>query len=144
MTETEPADPRGALIAAATRLADTLAQENAALAALDMPRAVAMLPAKLAATEAFTAAQAALHAAPRRPPLSPARLREAAVLTRALVAAAHENRRLLARAIAVQGRVISIIARAARAAAAPPVGYGAAGTLLQTTRPAAVALTARA
>jgi hypothetical protein len=45
------------LIAAAVRLADTLAQENRALTALDLPRAAGMLEAKTRALEAFAAAQ---------------------------------------------------------------------------------------
>ena len=49
--------PTSSLIAAAARLADVLATENAALAALNMPAAARLLPEKLAATAAFTAAQ---------------------------------------------------------------------------------------
>ena len=45
------------LIAAAVRLADALAHENRALAALDLPRAAGMLEDKTRALEAFAAAQ---------------------------------------------------------------------------------------
>jgi hypothetical protein len=125
------------LIAAAVRLADVLATENAALTALNLPAAARLLPEKLAATDAFTAAQAGARAgaragaqvgakeggAPGRPS---AELETVAGRLRELAA---ENRRLLERAMLVQGRVIATVAKAARATAertAPT--YGARGT----------------
>ncbi len=60
-------------------------------------------------------------------------------MARRLRALAVENKRLLERAIAVQGRVIGVIALAATATTAP-TGYGAA----RGQRPAAFALVAKA
>lgn len=115
------------LIAAAIRLADVLATENAALAALNMPAAARLLPEKLAATDAFAAVQAAAAAATkqrgaRRPGA------ELEAVARRLRELAAENRRLLERAMLVQGRVIATVAKAARATAerASP-SYGAHG-----------------
>lgn len=51
------------LLFAATRLADLLAQENAALATLDLPRAAALLADKQAAAERFAAVRSATTAA---------------------------------------------------------------------------------
>ncbi len=122
-------------ITAASVLADTLAAENAALAALDLPRAAAMLAGKQRATAAFVA----VHDAP-----NVAAHREAAQrLAERLRSLAAENRMLLERAITVQGRVIGVIARAA-ATVVPPSGYGARGRCHDVGRPAAYALSARA
>ena len=100
----------------ASRLATILAEENAALAALDFPRAVALLPAKTLAAEAFRIAQATWP--------DPA---EVAAL---LCELAEENRRLLQRAMDVQGRVIEIVARAIPRALQPSAPcYGARGKL---------------
>ena len=109
------------LIAAAVRLADVLATENTALAALNMPAAARLLPEKLAATDAFAAAQAAA-AGHGRGGAGP----ELDSLARRLRELATENRRLLERAMLVQDRVIATIAKAARATAerAAP-SYGA-------------------
>jgi hypothetical protein len=101
------------LITAGTRLADTLESENAALAALDLPRA------------AVRTAPVPSEAAQR--------------MARRLQGLAMENKRLLERAIAVQGRVIGVVARAATAAT-EPAGYGPA----RGRRPAPMALVARA
>jgi hypothetical protein len=59
-------------------------------------------------------------------------------MVRRLQALAVENKRLLERAIAAQGRVIGVIARAAAATEAPP-GYGGSRGL----RPAAFAVVER-
>lgn len=104
------------LTTAAAALADVLAQENAALAALDLAAAAALLEAKQAAAEAFAAAQAE-----DAPPLDG---RDLAVRLRELAA---QNRQLLERAIRVQRRVLGIIAKALPPPAAPR--YGASGTL---------------
>jgi len=116
-----------ALIAAAVRLADVLQTENAALAALNMPAAARLLPEKLAAADAFAAAQAGA-AARRGGGRAGAELD---ALARRLRELAAENRRLLERAMLVQGRVIATVAKAARATAertAPT--YGAHGQRL--------------
>ena len=103
------------LLAAMQRLADTLAAENAALSALDLPGAGGLLARKQAAYAELTAARQG--AAP-----SPA-LRSAASR---LLDLAEENRALLERAIAVQGQVLGVLARAARACGPAP-RYGRSG-----------------
>ncbi len=104
------------LLAVTLRLAEALAAENAALLALNLPRAASMLADKQAALAAFNAAK-------RGGATTPA-LRQAAEQLRA---AADENRRLLERAITVQTRVIGIVAQAARAANPAPARYGRNG-----------------
>ncbi len=64
-------------------------------------------------------------------------------LARRLQSLSQENRMLLERAIAVQGRVIGVIARAAAPATAPS-GYSARGTTGHAARPPAFALASRA
>jgi hypothetical protein len=123
------------LIAAANLLADTLAEENAALAALDLPRAAAMLADKQRVVADFLAARDAQSAAMPDAIIEP--------LARRLQALSQENRALLERAIAVQGRVIGVIARAA-APATGPSGYAAHGAVGHTARPTAFALASRA
>ncbi len=123
------------LIAAASLLADTLAEENAALAALDLPRAAAMLADKQRAVAGFLAARDAQSVAMPDAVIEP--------LARRLQSLSQENRTLLERAIAVQGRVIGVIARAAVPATAPS-GYSAHGTAGYTARPPAFALSSRA
>ncbi len=105
------------LLTATNRLCDVLAAENAALAALDLPRAAAMLDAKQAAMAALTAARSA-GPTPHSPALQQGvgRLRELA----------EENRRLLERGLAVQSRVLAVIASAARASHPAP-RYGRSG-----------------
>ncbi len=122
--------PEGMMTAIA-RLADAVAAENAALRALDLPAAAALLAQKQTAAAALAAARAG--AAP-----SPA-LRAAAARLQLL---AEENRRLLERAIAVQTRVLGVLAGAARAANPAP-RYGRSGAY--AARPTAGwALSARA
>ncbi len=104
------------LINAIETLADAVAAENAALQALDLPAAAALLARKQTAAASFAAARPA--AAP-----TPA-LRAAAIRLRAL---ADENRRLLERAIAVQTRVLGVLAGAARASNPAP-RYGRSGS----------------
>jgi hypothetical protein len=116
---------------AAERLAAVLARENAALSASDLPRAAGMLAEKQAAAEALLASLAGGAA----PPVLHARL---------LHDLAGENRRRLEHAIAVQGRIIGLIARALRSAAPPPPRYGATGVLANAARPTAFAVSARA
>ena len=116
------------LITAGTRLAETLETENAALAALDLPRAAGMLADKRSAVAEFDAVRTA--AAPSE---------AAQRMARRLQGLAMENKRLLERAIAVQGRVIGVVARAATAAT-EPAGYGPD----RGRRPAPMAFSARA
>lgn len=101
------------LIAAAEALAETLAEENAALATLDLGAAAALLERKRAAAEALARAQA-------EPP-APPDAAERALATR-LRALAEENRRLLERGLRVQARVLALVARAVPPPAAPRYG----------------------
>lgn len=100
------------LITAGTFLAETLESENAALAALDLPRAAGLLADKERAVAELAAAQTA-----------PVPREAAERMARRLRALAAENKRLLERAITAQGRVIGVIAQAAAATTAP-TGYG--------------------
>jgi hypothetical protein len=105
----------------AARLVRVLTAENAALRAFDALAAAALLEEKLAAARGLAEASAA-HPAARQTP-------EAAGLALQLRDLANENRRLLERAILVQGRVLDMVARAARQGAAQSGGrYGASGT----------------
>jgi hypothetical protein len=83
---------------AVDRLAEVLAQENAALKRMDFPAAIALVPAK----------EAALTAMARDAP--PAAMRSPAIQT--LAGLAEENRVLLERAIEVQTRIVRMVARA--------------------------------
>lgn len=108
------------LLAAATRLAQVLTAENAALLALDAPAAAALLTEKLAAARELAEAAAQRPAARQTP--------ESAGLALRLRDLAEENRRLLEHAILVQGRVLDMVARAARQGVAQSSGrYGASG-----------------
>jgi hypothetical protein len=123
------------LIDAGNRLVDILMRENAALQALDLPRAAAMLAEKQQAVDAFAAARTAAVSAASRPLIE--------LLAHRLQALAEENRLLLERSIAVQNRVIGVVARAASRVVAAPC-YGAGGAIACATRPTALALSARA
>lgn len=116
------------LMAAGACLAETLEAENAALSAMDLPGAGAMLARKQRALADMALARGV-----------PASRDGAERMARRLQALALENKRLLERAIAVQGRVIGVIAHAAAPAVAP-TGYGSA----RGARPAAFALSSRA
>ena len=107
------------LIAAVARLADVLARENAALGALDLRSAACLLAEKQDAADMFSKAQA------ETPTVQDARVAETAEHLHAL---ASENRALLEHAIAVQTRVIGIVARASRPVAVAP-RYGATGRM---------------
>ena len=124
------------MIAAAVRLAELLDRENTALAALDLPRAAQMVADKQRAVAAFAVAHAAAGT------LATLQRATAEDTARRLQALSAENKRLLERAIAVQGRLIGTIARAL-----PPSGgprYGAGGSVEQHGRPVAYTLAARA
>jgi hypothetical protein len=114
---------------AAERLAAVMTRENAALAALDLRRAAAMLAEKQEAAAAFVAAQASAGA-------------PSAELTRRLRDLAQDNRVKLEHAIAVQRRIISMIARAIRDTAPAP-RYGATGAMA-AVRTSPYTLSARA
>lgn len=102
----------------AATLADALMEETTALAASDLATASALLPRKRDAIDAFGRAHAACtqaDAGQAREALS--RLRDAARL----------NQLQLQRAIAIQSRIIEIVARALPRAAGAQSGYGATG-----------------
>lgn len=101
------------LMEAGRALAETLEAENAALTALELPRAGAMLARKERALADLAAARANATSQDA-----------AARMARRLQGLALENKRLLERAIAAQGRVIEVVARAA-VPAAVSTGYGA-------------------
>lgn len=123
------------LIAAARLLGAMLAEENAALTALDLPRAGSMLPNKERAVTGFLKACDAERTATLNATIAP--------LAQRLQSLSEENRALLERAIAVQGRVIGMVVRAAAPRVAPS-GYSAQGTPGHHARPTAFALCARA
>ena len=109
-----------ALLSAGTRLRSVLTAENAALLALDMPGAAALLEEKLLAARGLAAASAVRPPARQTP--------ESAGLALQLRDLAEQNRQLLERAILVQGRVLDMVARAARQQGAQSVGrYGVGG-----------------
>ncbi len=120
---------------AAEGLAELLARENAALAAMDLPSATALVEAKRAAADAFVAAQAKAVSSGAVPVPD---------VVRRLSDLAAENRLLLERAMAVQQRVLAIIAEAAPRASAVAPRYGAAGGLVgaRTALPVAIAASA--
>ena len=109
----------------ARHLADVLTQENEALERLDFAAAVALTPAK-------EAALAGLTQLPPQQKLSPPLL----TVGRRLAALAAENHVLLERAIAVQTRIVRIVARAC----APPPEAQSGGRGGQTPARGATAL----
>lgn len=115
---------------AAENLADALVEENAALAALDLKRAGALVAGKERAVADFTAALAGSSLDEAGRPLAQ-RLRSLAA----------ENKTLLERAIAAQGRVMAVFAQAA---ARQQPGYGASGPRASSCRPVPFALAAQA
>lgn len=116
-------------------LAEVLARENEALRRLDFAAATALVPAKEAALRNVTKNPAPMRAAGRDPALAALGSR-----VNQLVA---DNRKLLERAIAVQTRVVGIVARAA-SPSPRAAQYAASGFKSQTRRTSAVALSARA
>lgn len=117
----EPTDP-------ASRLAAILGRENEALRRGDLRTVAAWTAEKLAAAEAMAKSP---HPAPDAERLQDLR------------ALATENQRLLARALEVQQRVISIVATAGVKARTAP-GYGANGNLASGRAIAPFALSAQA
>ena len=117
------------LVGAAERLADTLAQENAALAALDLQRAGAMLAMKRRAVAEFTVAVAGSSLDETDRPLASR-----------LLSLTDENKALLERAIAAQGRVMAVFAQAVT----PQPGSGGSRGRAPAERPIPFALAAQA
>ncbi len=114
---------------AVRRLCAVLERENAALAGLDFAAVAGCAAEKAAALAALGPPGGAPGGAPG--------LGDAEAV-RALDAAVRENRRRLEHALAVQGRIIALVARAA------PAARGSAyGTPARSLRPAAHALVAR-
>jgi hypothetical protein len=124
------------LLEAAAALAETLAEENQALRAMDLQRAVAMLARKHRATDAFAAAQAGAQ-------LPVAARAQAEKLAQHLRTQTDENKRLLEQAIAVQSRVIGLLTRNVPKALDRSPRYTSGGALAQARTPA-IALSARA
>lgn len=113
---------------AARQLALVLRAENDALAAGAPDTAAQLLPQKQAATAALQAA-------------APSATVDARVAS-TLQELAGQNRALLAQAIEVQGRILEMVARAARLAAPAPVRYGAQGAPRSSIGAMALALRA--
>jgi hypothetical protein len=120
---------------AVIRLAEVLRRENAALDVLDLGAAAGCLPDKQAALSALATATG--HDASAQVP--PALIQA----VRDLQSLAERNRRLLESAMAVQGRVIGLVAQAASRAMAHP-RYGAGPGRGPSGRPPAFAVAARA
>jgi hypothetical protein len=118
------------LTQAAVALAATLVAENQALIGLDFRRAAALLDEKRRAADAFAAAAQDRQVA-------------ADVVTRLRDLAA-ENKRLLERAVLVQGRVIGAVVRAIPKVVGGVPRYGAGGAFTGNTRMRPMALSARA
>jgi hypothetical protein len=131
------------MIEAAVALAATLAQENAALAAMDLAGAAGLLAEKEGATMAFTAAQRRAGGDPAGP-LTGAQRDVAEQLGRQLSDLAAENRRLLERAILVQRRVVGTMVAAVPKAMGGAARYGATGAMAATRRPPPVVMSSRA
>ena len=130
------------LIAAALRLAETLRDENEALATLDFSRAAVLAAAKIQAADGFAAAQAACQKADAA--FDQAEREVAIRLAEAIESLTRDNRAALERAIALQSRVIETIAGAANNAARRAGGsYGAGGHAAGPYRAPSLALSAR-
>jgi hypothetical protein len=116
----------------AQRLADVLARENQALRNMDFSAAVALVPEKEAALADLTS-QSRVGAIPAK----------LAMLGQRLGDLASENQTLLERAIAVQTRIVQIVARAC--VPPPAVGrYGGHNGRPPSNRTTALALSTRA
>ena len=124
---------------ASAALATLLEHENRLLEALDLAAAAALLPAKQGAAAAFLRAQAHTKAGG----IAPAGRAAMTGLGARLRTLAAENRRLLERGLAAQGRVIAVIARAVRAHPPTAPRYGATGALAGPRTPAPLAISAR-
>lgn len=123
------------LLDAAAAVVETLQAENAALAVLDIGAAVKLYPRKRDAVTALATAQASTK------PTAEQRQR-AELLTRRLAELTGENKRLLERALYVQGRIMGALARAVPRALAATAGYCADGRMAGPQRALALALSA--
>lgn len=123
---------------AVAQLVAILAEENAALEALDYRRVGDFIDRKRAALDALNTASPALS--DQAPTAQDPSRHALAVRLKQLV---EENRELLRRAIKVQNRIMGVVASAARQAQAP-VGYGARGNRPRSSVASAVALIVRA
>ncbi len=119
--------------AAAVRLGELLASENEALVALAFARSADLAEEKEAAIAGFNRAVSEAGA-----PALPA------ALARELTDLVAENKRLLERALFVQGQVIACIARAAPRRRDVARSYGCTGALTNERRASPMTLTARA
>ncbi len=134
-------DLTAALKAAAERLADLLAEENAALEAVDYAAVTRGNDGKRVAIEAFQAALAAVRAGDVALAAD-----EALGMTPSiehLRSVAARNQQLLARAMTVQARVLGCVLRALPATRPAPGRYGATGAPARVSS-APVAIFARA
>ena len=123
---------------AVAELVAVLAEENAALAALDYRRVGDFVDRKRAALDALnTAAPGPSDRA------SPDQERATRALALRLKQLVDENRTLLRQAIKVQNRIMGVVAGAARQAQVP-AGYGANGNKPRSSVASAVALIVRA
>jgi hypothetical protein len=125
---------------ASAALAALLEHENRLLEALDLAAAAALLPAKQGATTTFLRAQVRTKSSGGIPPAGHIAMAGLGARLRTLAA---ENRRLLERGLAAQGRVIAVIARAVRAHPVTAPRYGATGALAGPRTPAPLAISAR-
>ena len=116
------------LVMVAQRLADVLDRENDALRAMDLRRAVTLLPEKTVAIAELSAVEDAAFEPPDPQLVS---------MAARLDGLAQENRQLLERAIGAQQRVIGIVLRAAASVAAAP-NYGMQGLCVPSSRPTAL------
>jgi flagellar biosynthesis/type III secretory pathway chaperone len=119
----------------ATQLCAVLAEENAALAQMDIPRATALVEAKRRATEQLMRAQ-------RHGQLAPTPSNRA--LAAQLAELSQVNKSLLERAMVAQNRIMACIARALPKAQAQHTPYSARGTQAHTRNVRPVALFSRA
>ena len=123
---------------AAAELVAILAEENAALTALDYRRVGDVVERKRAALDALNAAgsEPSGRTSSDRDPAAHA-------LALRLKQLVDQNRELLRQAIKVQNRIMSVVAGAARQAQTP-TGYGARGNKPRPSVASAVALIVRA
>jgi hypothetical protein len=131
------ASPEHTLAHAADSLASVLEEENQALQALDFAAAVSLLGAKQRAAARFVEAERQTRS------LAPAARTGMGARCRRLHGLVADNRRLLERALLAQGRVIAVIARAARNSPEAVPHYGARGTPVAPSRPFALAFSTR-
>lgn len=116
----QPTVTQAAVTEAAAGLADALDAENAALRVMDVPLAIARFPLKAEWSGRLQAALAEQQGvAPSAVTVTAAE--QARLVVARLQLLAKENRRLLERAMFVQGRLIATVARAV---APPRTSYG--------------------